>query len=238
LQTSPELVDEAPYSHVSATAVVALVAGLASPVAFVGPLFFLVPAIAIGAGLLALAQIRRGGGSIAGASLAHVAVALAVACAVAALVRGQVRDALMKRQAAAAASDWFDLLGEQHIEDALKLMSGEARSHLVPQPTMGQQPVSEEEALAISRDRLLQDPLTKALATGAKPVLRSVSPPLFDGPKVVVAATFGMPEAGDSSSRVVQVQVVKYPQYEREGRPWRIDRWSLGAADAPSPVAE
>jgi len=145
LQTSPELTDATRYSQVSPTAVIALLLGLASPLAFIGPLFFLFPAAAVGVGLVALGKIRSSEGALTGQSLARFAMALGVACLAAALVRGSVRDALMQRQAVDFTTRWIGLLADGQIKEASELLSGEGASNLVPPPGQGEEPLPQEE---------------------------------------------------------------------------------------------
>jgi len=233
LQSPAELVDDAAYSQVSPAAVVALVLGLASPLAFVAPLFFLVPAAAVGTALLALGKIRRSGGTATGQLLARTAIALGLACAAAAIVRGSVRDSLMQSQAVATAQRWFGMLADGRVADALALLTGEAHASLVPRPEMGQPPIAAEEAETIALDRLRSDPLARALAGGSQPAtLETAAGPVFDGPKAVVSATFVVVGADGQQHRHVQVTLARARYYESEGEPWRIERWDAGTAHA------
>jgi len=232
LQTPSELEDEAAYSQVSPMAVIALVLGLASPLAFIGPLFFLFPMAAIGAALLALGAIARSGGTLTGRGLAQIAIALGLVCTVAPVVRGSVRDSLLKAQAADTAQRWFRMLADGQLSDAMELLSGEGRGALVPSAGMGQPPLPEDEAQTIALDRLRSDPLTRALNSGATATTESVTDPIFDGPKTLVATTFMVDDPLTGEHRHVEVQLVRLRYYEQQGEPWRIDRWSSGEAHA------
>lgn len=231
MQTSPELADDSRYSQVSPAAVVALLLGLASPVAFIGPVFFLIPAAAVGMALLALSKIGRSGGSLTGQTLARVAIALGLGCVAAALVRGSVRDSLMQRQAVAVAERWLGLLADGRLQEAADLLSRDGAGSLLPAPDMGQPP----RPLADTDELLLTNLGTQVLARAvagqpAPGVFEGVLPPAYDGPKTVVVVKFGVDDPASGGHRHVQLQLTRAKFYETEGEPWRIDRWDTGDA--------
>jgi hypothetical protein len=231
LQTSPELEDDSRYSQVSPAAVVALLLGLASPLAFIGPLFFLVPAAAVGMGLLALSKIGRGGGALSGSTLARIAMALGLGCIAAALVRDSVRDSLVQRQAVEAAQTWVGLLADGRIEDAAQMLSGDGGSMLLPQPEPGSPPMAEEDAKELMLTNLSSQVLARAWAGQDDPgVVESVSAPVYDGPKTIVQVNLGVDDPQAGGHRHVQLQLVRARYYEALGKPWRIDRWETGEA--------
>jgi hypothetical protein len=233
LQTSPELTDAARYSQVSPAAVIALLLGLASPLAFIGPLFFLFPAAAVGVGLVALGKIRSSDGALTGQSLARFAMALGVACLAAALVRGSVRDALMQRQAVDFTARWIGLLADGQIKEASELLSGEGASNLVPPPGQGEEPLPPEESEKLLLNGLASQTLARALSGQTNPgVFEGVSEPVYDGPKTIVVVKYGVDDAADGSHRHVELQAVRAAFYETTGEPWRIDRWNTGDAHA------
>ena len=231
MQTSSELNDDARYTQVNPTAVVALLLGLASPLALIGPLFFLLPAAAVGTALLALSKIARSGGSLTGQTLARVAIALGLACIAAALVRGSVRASLMQHQAVAVAERWLGLLADGRIKEAADLLSNDGASTLLPPPSMGQEPPPPEQSLQLLLTSLGSQVLTRALAGQTDPgVLESVAAPVYDGPKTIVLVNFGVDDPAAGGHRHVQLQVVRARFYETQGEPWRIDRWQTGEA--------
>lgn len=234
MQTTPILHEEdVAYRQVSPTAVVALLLGIASLVAFVGPAFFLVPAAAIGAALLALSKISRSEGVLTGANLARAAMALAVACMAAALVRGSVRDALMERQAVETTQQWLDLLAKGRIKDARQLLSTDGASSLLPSPQMGQPAPSREDAEAIILDALRNDRLTEALvqADGAWGI-DEPGPPVFDGGRAIIGLSFTMGDGTKDGHRHGSLQLSRIARYVAEGRPWRVDRWNVESPHA------
>ena len=234
MHASPELEDDARYSQVSPTAIVALLFGLASPLAFVGPLFFVFPAVAVGVALLALGKIRRSEGGLAGETLARIAIALGLACVAAALVRTSVRDTLMQRQGVAAAQEWLGLLADGRLSDAGAMLTVDASQMFLPSPTSGgPQPATAEEAEELVTTGLRSNALTKALAGQQQPgVLEGAEGPYFDGRKATVVVRFGVEDAAEGGERHIEMQMVRTPGYEAQGRPWRVDRWQTGEAHA------
>ncbi len=231
LQTSPQSTDDSRYSQVSPAAVIALLLGLASPLAFIGPLFFLFPAAAIGVGLVALGKIRTSDGALTGQSLARAAMALGVACLAAALVRGSVRDALMQRQAVDVTGRWLSLLADGQIKDAAELLSADGAAHIVPSSGPGEEPPPKEESEQLLLTGLGSQTLAQALSGQSKPgVFEGVSEPVYDGPKTIVVVNYGVEDAAADGHRHVEIQVVRAPYYEAAGEPWRIDRWQTGDA--------
>jgi hypothetical protein len=231
LQTSPELEDDSRYSQVSPAAVLALLLGLASPLAFIGPLFFLVPAAAVGTALLALSKIGRSGGALSGSSLARVAIGLALSCVAASMVRDSVRDSLLKRQATEAAQRWIGLLADGRIEAAAALLTGDGMGMLVPPPEPGQEPMPREDAQMLLQTNLGTQVLTQALTGQAEPgVFEGASEPIYDGAKTIVQVNFGVEDPPSGGHRHVQLQLVRARYYEAEGEPWRVDRWETGEA--------
>jgi hypothetical protein len=217
----------------SPLAALALVLGLLSPVALVAPVFLVVPAAAVGAGVLALTKIRASDNALTGARLARCGVALAVACTIAAGVRAPVRDSMLRSQAAAQAGQWLTMLAENRVKDAQQYLGSGATSSLGPPPTeSGQPPPDPSAAEQIIFERLRDNPLTKQLA-GLKPplTLRAVAGtnvgPIFEGRRTIVGADYAVSSSDEAAGLNVQMRLVRTPAQEAEGRPWRIDHWDI-----------
>jgi hypothetical protein len=232
VKPSLEPVDDDKYSQLAPLAVIALLLGVASLLALIGPLFFLVPAAAIGVALLALGKIRHSDGALSGAGLARVGMALATICLVAALVRGEVRDRMLKEQAGATAQRWLELMTAGNTVDARALLTGDAASQLVPRPEPGAEPKPTEELERIARERLEQDPLVRDFAGVDKPKIEveTLSEPMFDGGRTIVGTTLFLADPASGDHRHVQLQMSRNKFYEAESEPWRVDRWEAGAA--------
>lgn len=227
MQTTPLLhEEEVAYRQVSPIAVIALALGVCSLVAFVGPEFLPVPLAAIGAALLALGKIRRSDGALTGEGLARLAIALALAFAAGALVRESVRDTLMQRQAADTARQWLDLLAKGRTKDARELLSPDGSASLLPRREMGQEPLGKDEGEAIILDALRSDALTRTLAEpGREVTLDSAASPVFEGGRAVIGVSFSVGAAGKGDHRHLTLQLNRTATFERDGRPWRVDRW-------------
>jgi hypothetical protein len=232
VKSSLESVDDDKYSQLSPLAVIALLLGMASLLALVGPLFFLVPAAAIGLALLALGKIRQSDGALVGAGMARVGLALATICLVAALVRGEVRDRMLMDQAGAVAQRWLELMTAGDVASARALLTGDAAGALVPRPGPGDQPPPPEELERIARERLEQDALVRDFAGVNQPQIEveALSEPMFDGGRTIVGTTLFVADPASGEHRHVQLQMSRNKYYEAEGEPWRVDRWE---ADAP-----
>lgn len=230
MQPSSDFADDAKYSQLAPMAIVALALGLASILALVGPLFYLLPIAAIGLALLALSKINNSDGAQSGARLAYAAIALATICLVASLVRIEVRDRMLKEQAAVTAQRWLADMTAGRLADVRALLSGEAASMLVPRPEPGAEPIPPAEMERMAMERLELDPLVRDYADGgAELILESVSEPISDANRTVVGVNFTVADA-KGSHRHVQVQLARSRYYEAEGEPWRIDRWEAGGA--------
>jgi hypothetical protein len=234
MHTSPELEDDARYSQVSPAAVVALLLGLASPLAFVGPLFFVFPALAVGVAFVALGKIRRSGGGLTGETLARAAIALGLACVAGALVRTSVRDTLLERQAIAAAEEWLQLLADGRLSEAGERLTGDGAQTFIPSPaSSGQQPLTAEEAEELVTTGLRSNALTKALAGQQDPAtLEGAIGPIFSGQRTMVVVNLGVEDAAEGGHRHIELHLVRTPGYVAQGRAWRVDRWQTGEAHA------
>lgn len=230
MQPTTDLANDAKYSQLAPMAIVALILGMASILALIGPLFFLVPIAAIGLALLALGKIRNSDGALSGARLAHAAIALATICFVAALVRTEVRDRLLKQQASATADRWLAMMTEGRVAEARELLSGDAMSTLLPSPAPGEERLPPEEMDRISLEALGLDPLVRDYVDGdAEVTVESVSEPISDANRTIAGVNFMVADA-KGRHRHVQIKLARSPYYEASGEPWRIDRWDAGAA--------
>ena len=63
-------------------------------------------------------------------------------------------------------------------------------------------------------------------------VLEGGEGPYFDGRKATVVVRFGVEDAAEGGERHIEMQMVRTPGYEAQGRPWRVDRWQTGEAHA------
>lgn len=227
MKSSLEPVDDDKYSQLAPLAVIALVLGMASLLALIGPLFFLVPAAAIGVALIALGKIRQSDGALSGAGLARVGLALATICLVASLVRGEVRNRMLQEQAGATAERWLQLMTAGDAADARALLTGDAAGGLVPRSNPGEEPRPTDELERIAIERLGQDPLVRDFAGVDEPkiAVEALSEPMFDGGRTIVGATLFLADPDSGDHRHVQVELARSSYYESQGEPWRVNGW-------------
>jgi len=233
LNVKPALnpVDEEKYSQLAPLAVIAFLLGIASLLAFIGPLFYLLPIAAVGVALVALGKIARSEGTLSGARLAQLGISIATICLVASLVRGGVRDGMLKQQAGETSLRWLHLMASGDVDSARGLLSNEAAGSLIPRdPGGAQPPVEELERMA--RERLQLDPLVKDFANVKEPLIKvqTVGEPVSDAGRTMAGVDLVMGDPATGSHRHVQVTLSRNKFYEAQGEPWRIDRWEAGSS--------
>jgi hypothetical protein len=224
-------VDEEKYSQLAPLAVIAFLLGVASLLAFIGPLFYLVPIAAVGVALVALGKISRSDGVLSGAQLARFGIAVATICLVASLVRGGVRDRMLKGQAAETSLRWLQMMAAGDVGAARDLLSSDGAGSLVRRDPGGEQPPVEE-LERMARERLQADPLVKDFAGVKEPLIKisAVGDPISDSGRTIVQVEVVMGDPATGSHRHVHLQLVRNSYYETQGEPWRIDPWSVDAA--------
>lgn len=225
-------VEEEKYSQLAPLAIIALLLGMASALALIGPLFFLVPAAAVGFALLALGKISQSDGALSGAGLARCGLALATIFLVASFVRTGVRDKLLKEQAAEASKHFVELMTAGKISEIRSQLTGDAAGTLVPRPEPGAEPRPAEELERMAHENLQHDPLVRGFAGVEKPLIEveTVSDPVFEGARTLVAVKLFVADPDNRKHSHVDLQLARTKFYEAEGRPWRVNHWT---ADAP-----
>jgi hypothetical protein len=106
------------YSAISPAAIVALVLGLASFFAIGNLLWLILPALAIVAALMALAQIARSDGSISGRWAAVAGLSLALLFASTSIARSVSRAMHLRSSARTLADEWLELVRRGQLEQA------------------------------------------------------------------------------------------------------------------------
>ncbi len=116
-------VDETPYRAVSASAVVAVPFGLASPLALFGPLLWFLPATGLALSLAALRAIALEPARIVGRKAALVGLALSLTFGVAAMADWAAYRWQVRREAQRFAMEWFEFLRNNEPHKAFQLNS-------------------------------------------------------------------------------------------------------------------
>ena len=114
------------YRPVSRLAVAALAAGVLAAAALVSPLGWVIPLVAIGLAVAALADVNRPGAQKAGGWAAVAGLALAVGFGGQAVTSAVVSRWLVERRAAAAAWHWIDAVRAGRLADAMSVCAPRA----------------------------------------------------------------------------------------------------------------
>jgi len=219
------------YTSLSNLAVCSLVLSLFSPLAFLSPLLLVVPVAAMICAGIAIGQVRSSSGSLSGANLAYAALAIGIICAVASVVRVQVRDYHYRTQADRVTREWLELLIADRAIDSIEMLSGSAKHQLFPPPAPGEPsaPFNPE----VAAERLSGDTLTTYLSDHAD--LGEIGFELLDfssdtsarNPRAVVNYRVDVPECEPATLSVVLTRI------EGPGMPaaWLVDTWNIEGAD-------
>lgn len=216
------------YQSLSTSAVVAVVLGLLSSMAFFTPLLLVMPLIAAAVALWAVVRIKRSEGGLLGARLAYCGLALAIVFGVSAVARVQVRILLLRNEASKTAELWMAKLAEGEAIEAMELMTSSAVSNLhSPDETLTMAPIFPE---AVINAQFLHDPLVKALREGSEKtrVLREARVAHeISQPRVVFIYDTGDPQAEVASFTLSMLKTkgLHSPSI------WLIDGWQVGALD-------
>jgi len=217
------------YRSLCTLAVVALVLGICSVLAFASPLMLIVPLSAAATALLAMRSISASAGGLSGLRLAQLGLALAVFFAVASIVRIEARSWMLKRQAEQVGRQWLSLAAERRAEDMLEYMTKPAIDKVSPTDSQ-KQPLSFFGGM-LSAALLRNDPLVtrlSELAGGDQLPLRVE--------EADVAVAGNMPQAGfrfsvgDVEARQDCVVALKRFKAPGDKTVWLVDTWKLEAS--------
>jgi len=152
------------YRSLSGLSVVALLLGLASPLALLSPILVIVPLACVAVALLALAKIANSGSGLTGAALARSGLVLAIVFGVALPVRALVRNELLIRQVDPVARDWMAQLAEERFDVATDRLTVAARARLQPPSETPPTPATPPPTLSETIAALQNDALPLALS--------------------------------------------------------------------------
>lgn len=132
------------YRPVSRLAVAALAAGVLAALALVSPIGWVIPLVAIGLAVAALADVNRPGAKKAGGWAAVAGLALAVGFGAQAVTAAVVSRWLVERRAAAVARHWIDAVRAGRLADAMSVCA--------PRVLPGGEPHAQRSAAAPAAD--------------------------------------------------------------------------------------
>jgi len=223
-----ELAADQDYAALHPLAIVAFLLGCASALAFVGAVLYIIPVLAIGVALRALAGIAASDGGRRGAGLARLGAALAVFCLVGAITRNMVDTALVKRQTYDVAQRWVDLLAADRLTEALELITPRYIFGLMQERDPEAEPPTDQQVQAFATKRIKRDELVQQLAALPQSPRLDVAawtgPPVRDRKTTRIAGDF---EVATSSSRLglLKLYFARTEDFEHTGVAWRIDGW-------------
>ena len=113
--------EETKYRAVSAWAVMVLVLGILSPLAFVGPVLWVAPLLCIVAALIAMWKISSSAGELVGWNIALLGLLLAVLFGLAAPVHTLTRHYWLETRAEVIAKEFIDFLRQGRPQAAFQL---------------------------------------------------------------------------------------------------------------------
>jgi hypothetical protein len=206
------------YRPVSKLAVAALGAGIASCLVLFTPLAAMLPLVAIALAVVALAEIRKSEGGLAGRWPALGGLALAIGFVSQTLATTLVDGMVAKQRATATAVSWITAIREGRLDDALSVSS--------PRALMAIDVASHGEAV---------DPEARRRAFQSMPEVTAVAkchetPPLAitaersEGGWVVRVSLEDCGSSQDLTLAVASQLVVRRSHPVEE---WRIDRFTL-----------
>jgi len=219
--TDPEIND---FQTVERWAVAGLILALVSPLAMLGSVYWLVPAVALLVNIVALVRLNRDTTHF-GRNAALAGLALSVFFAVAPLAQLAANYAILAPQAKPIADQWFKYMQENSPEKALMLkFAPDAR-----------QPFDENLWTFYRRDGSAKDDLVKfvneplartLLALGTKADVRffGISGVGSDGERALVAYDYSVtyPAPDGKQTFFVRITVERKPTKRPDVNPWRV----------------
>src|SRR5262245_31605035 len=109
------------YTTLSVLAIIALIFGLAAPLAIAGPFLLAIPFFGIAVALVALRRIAVSGGILSGRRAATIGLALCVASAVLPVSHTLIQRAIRQRQAESFGREWVALVTSGDLKKAFQL---------------------------------------------------------------------------------------------------------------------
>jgi hypothetical protein len=149
------------YRAVSPWAILAAVLGLATPLAWIHPLLWAVPALAVVVGAGALAQINHQSAGLIGRKAAWMGVLAGVVCGIAAPLSYAVHYIVAEREARRIGLLWFQYLQDNEPQKAQQLLE-HPRKRLAPDDRIWDH-LREDELSRERFDKFVRRPLIRTL---------------------------------------------------------------------------
>ena len=220
--------EQTEYRSLTPAAIVGLILGLFSPVAFLSPLLVAVPVVGLVFSLLALRQIAISEGHVVGRPAAMVGLVLSTICATAIPAQAVGMRWLANRQARPVALAWFKHLAENDPYAAIELtVSPDGRQ--APGPSLANYYATDETAHKRLYDFVNEETVRNLLALGDKATVRFYGDAGFGrlsrGRGQVLqfyAVTYREEPTAEPTTFFVQVLLEKTPATPNSPGGWRI----------------
>ena len=223
-----ELAADQDYAALHPLSVLAFVLGIASTLAFVSVVLCVIPALAIGVALRALAKIAASEGARRGAGLARLGAALAVFCLAGVVTRDAVDDTLAKRQTFEVAQSWVELLTDNQLSESLELLSPRNVHGMMPQASPEAEPLTDDQVRVIATKKMEREELVQKLATLKQPPHLEVSQwsasPVRDRKTTRFMGNFLL-ASPTTPLGTLKLYFARTEDFEKTGAAWRIDSW-------------
>ena len=210
----------ADYRPVSPLAVAALTAGACSVLALLTPFAWVLPLVAMGLAIAALADVGRPGAVKAGRPLALVGLALAVGFGAQAVTAAVLDRWIVGHRAQVAAGTWIDAVREGRPAEALGISSGAVLPAAEPHRPATEEPPAER----LARFAALPTVQAVAACAAARPGILSAAPVGSDDQ--AWAVRFSLADCGGAEAAV---RIVVVPRITGANGP--VERWMVEACD-------
>lgn len=210
----------ADYRPVSRLAVAALVAGACSVTALLTPFAWVLPLVATGLALAALADVGRPGAAKAGRVLALGGLALAVGFGIQAVTAAVVDRWIIGHRARVAAGTWIDAVRESRPAEALGISAETTLPAVEPHRPASAEPPADR----IARFAALPAVQAVAACGQARPGLLDAAPVGSEDRAWVVRFSLAGCGGGEAAVRIVVV-----PRVTGVNGP--VERWTVEAFD-------
>jgi hypothetical protein len=223
LSSSPPSIDpELEYRSVEPLAVIGLLLGLVSALAFIGPLLWLLPPLGIAANLLAMRRIRHDS-SRSGRSIALAGLGLSVVFAIAPAAQTASAFWILRQQPRDVADAYLEFLRTDHPEKALMLRTLPEMRELDETWAYFQENADARQDL----ERFVRMPIVRTmLALGDKAAIRFFS---FNGVAINGSTaqvnywyTVTFMDNGKKKTFLVGLVMERKPNPRADVSPWRV----------------
>lgn len=222
-----DAVETGDYRELSTAAVVALVLGIASPLACLGGVLLVVPLVALAVGVAALRTIDADPAGRSGRNLAISGAALAAGCLAMVVVQPLLTGWLLMRQAQPTSDAWLAAVQARDLDTAMKLTA--------PPPRRLPDPDSDSEAPPPTLDKrfpAVGDLITLQGWSGSQMVSRAAHGRPVGGGWLVVLV-YRLEQRAADEPLEMRISLSRKPSVTGQ-----LSKWWVTNVDPPTPVSD